>query len=68
MVKIKDPDITPCFCNGCLSSKDIQQIEITRKYKGTMFFGDTGFSILLCPACCRELKEALEQAEVEMTK
>ena len=61
MIKVEEPGLLAIVCNGCGSKEGLIQFEITRNYKGAMFHGQTGYSIGLCTACRKELKEALER-------
>ena len=63
MITVEEPGLLTTVCNGCGAKEGLIQFEITRNYKGTMFHGQTGYAIGLCPACRRELKEALERTE-----
>ena len=65
MIEIKNPDYDMTLCNSCYSRENVLQIEIMRTFSGGMFSGKNGYAIMLCHACRKELKEALERTEKE---
>lgn len=65
MIDINKPDNDYVVCNSCYAVNKNIQIDIRRRFSGSMFSGTSGYALILCEDCANELLRKLALYKTE---